>query len=204
MMITRRVTPILIAMFVLLSVAVAEEPINIGSRRELLVDRHLIDKMAGMRLVLHHPTPREIVLVHDKPWEGSGTGYHSVFQDGDLYRMYYKGWQLTVTSKKLNQPHSLVTCYAESRDGIHWKKPELGLIDFNGSKQNNIVLASAKIGKVNADAGHIAMFKDDNPRCATDARYKAIIRSPSPLGLLPFKSPDGLHWSPMSDGPGAN
>jgi hypothetical protein len=188
-------------MFALLSVTVAEEPINIGSRRELMVDRHLIDKMTDVRLVLHHPTPREIVLVHDKPWEGSGTGYHSVFQDGDLYRMYYKGWQLTVNSKKLVQPHSLVTCYAESRDGIHWKKPELGLFDFNGSKQNNIVLASAKIGKVNADAGHIAMFKDDNPRCAADARYKAIIRSNGPKGLLPFKSSDGLHWSPMSEGP---
>ncbi len=185
----------------LLSMVVAEEPIRIGSRRELMVDRHLIDKMTGVRLVLHHPTPREIVLVHDKPWEGSGTGYHSVFQDGGLYRMYYKGWQLTVNAKKLIQPHGLVTCYAESRDGIHWKKPKLGLVEFNGSKQNNIVLASAKIGKVNADAGHIAMFKDDNPRCSADAKYKAIIRSNGPKGLLPFKSPDGLHWSPMSERP---
>ena len=57
MMITQKVTPFLIAMFVLLSVAVAEEPINIGSRRELMLDQHLIDKMTDVRLVLHHPTP---------------------------------------------------------------------------------------------------------------------------------------------------
>ncbi len=198
---TRSMMPFSVAMFLLVSVAVAEEPIYIGSQRELMVDQHLIDKMNGVRLVLHHPTPREIVLVHDKPWEGSASLYHSVFQDGDRYRMYYYGGQMTITRNKLDQPYDLVTCYAESRDGVHWKKPELGLVDFNGSKQNNIVLATAKIGKVNADAGHIAMFKDDNPRCSADARYKAIVRSRGPKGLLPFKSPDGLHWSPLSKGP---
>ena len=187
--------------YVLCSVAAAEEPIQIGSRRELMVDRHLIDKMDGVRLVLHHPTPKEIALVHDKPWEGSACLYHSVFQDGDLYRMYYYGGQLTVSKNKLHQPFDLVTCYAESRDGIHWTKPELGLVDFNGSKKNNIVLATGKIGNVDADAGHIAIFKDDNPRCTPDAKYKAIVRSRGPKGLLPFKSPDGLRWSPMSDGP---
>jgi hypothetical protein len=45
------------------------------------------------------------------------------------------------------------------------------------------------------------MFKDDNPRCSPDARYKAIIRSNGPKGLLPFKSSDGLRWSPMSERP---
>ena len=35
-----------------------------------------------------------------------------------------------------------MTCYAESKDGIHWKKPELGLVEFNGSKANNIVMAT--------------------------------------------------------------
>ena len=113
-------------MFVLVSVTVAEEPINIGSRRELMVDQHLIDKMIGVRLVLHHPTPRDIALVHDKPWEGSVCGYHSVFQDGDRYRMYYYGSQKTVTRGKLVAPHEYVTCYAESRDGVRWTKPELG------------------------------------------------------------------------------
>jgi hypothetical protein len=201
MMKTRRTMPFPVAMFLLVSVAVAEEPIDIGSRRELMVDQHLIDKMTGVRLVLHHPTPREIVLVHDKPWEGSASLYHSVFQDGDRYRMYYYGGQMTVTRGKLTEPHEFVTCYAESRDGVRWTKPELGLIAFEGSKQNNIVLTNGRIGAVNPDAAHIAMFKDDNPRCTADARYKAIVRSRGPKGLLPFKSPDGLRWSPMSKEP---
>ncbi|MCF6284678.1 MAG: hypothetical protein L3K26_05780, partial [Candidatus Hydrogenedentes bacterium] len=57
------------------------------------------------------------------------------------------------------------------------------------------------VGGVNADASHVAVFKDENPAAPDDARYKAIIRSPKPLGLWPFKSPDGLHWTPMSDTP---
>lgn len=176
---------------------------DIGSRRELFVDSTLIDHLSGKaELRLHHPVPKEIAVIHDAPWEGSGSGYHSIFKDGDKYRMYYKAWQLDVSDKGVKtNAHPLFCCYAESSDGIHWKKPELGLHEFKGSKANNIVIASGKIGNVNADAGHPAVFKDDNPAAPADARYKAILRSAGPKGLLPFKSPDGIHWSPMSDAP---
>jgi len=179
--------------------ATADEPIEIGSRRELFVDDYLIDRLDGARRVLHHPTPQEVVLEHDAPWEGSGSGYHSIFRDGDRYRMYYKAWQLTVEDGKLKQPHALYACYAESPDGIHWEKPELGLFEFDGSKKNNIVLAPGRYGQVGADPGHIAVFKDDNPDSPPEARYKAIVRSRSPNGLLAFGSPDGLHWKPLAD-----
>ncbi len=104
-------------------------PIPIGDRRELFVDDHLIDKLAGgAALRLHHPEPREIALLHDAPWEGSGSGYHSVFHDGSKYRMYYKAWHLEVAGGKFNtSAHPLFCCYAESDDGIRWRKPELGL-----------------------------------------------------------------------------
>lgn len=178
-------------------------PIDIGSRRELFVDDFLIERLTGKaELRLHHPQPRELAFTHDAPWEGSGSGYHSAFKDGDLYRMYYKAWDLVVTSGKLQAgSHPLYCCYAESDDGIKWRKPEVGLVEFKGSKANNIVIASGKVGNMNPDAGHPAIFKDDNPAAAPDARYKAILRSNSPKGLLAFKSPDGLHWSPMSEKP---
>ncbi len=80
-------------------------------------------------------------------------------------------------------------------------KPELGLFEFQGSKANNIVIASGQWGKLAVDGGHPAVFKDENPGASADARYKAFVRSEKPNGLLPFKSADGLHWSPMSDGP---
>src|SRR5580693_6240824 len=77
-------------------------PIAIGSRRELFVDDALVERLDGKaELRLHHPRPQGVVLVHDAPWEGSGSGYHSVFRDGGLYRMYYKAWHLEVSAKRL-------------------------------------------------------------------------------------------------------
>ncbi|MCX5759770.1 MAG: hypothetical protein NTU83_14950 [Candidatus Hydrogenedentes bacterium] len=65
-------------------------PMDIGSRLELTVDDFLIDRLAGgASFQLQHPVPREVVLVHDQAWEGSTCDYHTVFKDGDLFRMYY-------------------------------------------------------------------------------------------------------------------
>ncbi|MFA6946990.1 MAG: hypothetical protein WC220_13925, partial [Pedobacter sp.] len=139
--------------------------VDIGSRLELFLDNYLIEKFVGKaEQRMHQPVPKEIVLTHNEPWEGSGSAYHSIFKDGNIYRMYYKAWQLTVSENMLKtDTHPLWTCYAESDDGIHWRKPELGLFDFQGSKANNIVMTSDKIGNVSADGGHNAVFKDENP-----------------------------------------
>jgi len=184
--------------------ASSENPVrDLGARRELFVDDFLIERFAGQaQQRMHHPVPGEIALVHDAPWEGTGCGYHSVFQDGNEYRMYYKAWHLEVSASGLKTDrHPLYCCYARSADGIHWQKPNLGLHAFAGSKQNNIVIASGKLGSLSVDAGHPAVFKDENPDAAPEARYKAILRSSGANGLLPFQSPDGLHWTPMSAAP---
>lgn len=178
--------------------------INLGSRRELFVDDFLIDQLAGnAELRLHHPQPREIALVHDAPWEGSGTSYHSVFQDGPRYRMYYKAEHFDVQppGRLATDTHPRFCCYAESDDGIRWRKPELGLHQFNGSRKNNIVMVPENTGAAIADPGHVAVFKDENPAAPAAARYKAIVLSEKPLGLLAYKSPDGLRWTPMADRP---
>ena len=179
----------------------AQDPVKIGSRRELFVDNYLINEMKGAELQLHHPTTREVVINHDEPWEGSGSGYHSIFKDGDIYRMYYKSWQLEVKKGKLNLPHKLYACYAESKDGIHWEKPNLGIVEFKGSFENNIIMAPDTIDGVRVDPGHISVFKDANPNCEPDAKYKALIRSANPKGLLAYQSSDGIHWSLMHSKP---
>jgi hypothetical protein len=99
--------------------------------------------------------------------------------------------------------HPDFCCYAESDDGIRWRKPALNLVEFRGSKANNIVLASGPFGGVNLDAVHPAVFKDDNPAAPAAARYKAIVPSGNKQahGLLALQSPDGFHWSPMSGAP---
>ena len=205
----RSLTILLIFKMTVLS-ATAQPPkaIDIGSRRELLVDREVIDHLAGKaELRLHHPVPQKVVLKHDEPWEGSGSVYHSIFKDGDRFRMYYAAGQLTVTPNGVDAGiHGQFCCYAESDDGIHWRKPELGLHEFQGSTANNIVMVRRKVGDAMSEPGEPAVFKDENPEILPGARNKALLPAnfrPQDFrrGLLAFKSPDGLHWSPMSDKP---
>jgi hypothetical protein len=164
-----------------------------------MVDDELMESMTGVRLRLHSPRMREIVMVHDKPWEGNCTGSFSVLRDGAQYRMYYRGWHGDeATEKELHEP---VMCLAESDDGIAWRRPNLGGVRWRGSTENNIVWT----GK-----GCLAftVFKDPNPECAADARYKAVgverDKSARPGGervLYALKSADGRRWSLLRDEP---
>ena len=167
----------------------ASEPIAIGSRLEPLVDEAIIAKMTGVRLELHKPTAREVVIVHDEPWEGNICGYHTVFKDGEIYRMYYRGAKYKLQPGKILHQ---VTCYAESKDGVTWIKPKLGLKPWAGSTKNNIIWTGE-------GAHNFAPVKDANPACAPDAKYKALCSMSG--GLRALKSSDGVHWSPMSDKP---
>ena len=176
-------------LFICVSPAFAE-PIEIGSRLELFVDDYLIDELDGARQVLHRPTPREVAIVHDAPWEGNICFYHTVFQDGDLYRMYHRGAH---SESKTGKASAQVVCYAESRDGIHWEKPELGLVEHEGSKKNNIILGDGP------GSHNFAPFKDANPDCKPDERYKALGSTKG--GLIAFKSADGIRWSLIRDQP---
>jgi hypothetical protein len=132
----------------------AEEPISIGSRLELLVDDYLIDTIGGgARLELHRPTRREIVFKTDAPWEGNASAFQSVFKDGALYRMYYRGLHYADGGRaaQAKSAHPWLLCYAESDDGLRWRRPKLGLFEFNGSKANNIILTPEFLAEIGGD-----------------------------------------------------
>ncbi|MBT3379013.1 MAG: hypothetical protein HN742_11870 [Lentisphaerae bacterium] len=169
---------------------------DLGSRLELFVDDHAVERIEGDALLrLHQPIPRERVLTHDAPWEGTGSGYHTVIYDGDLYRLYYRGWHLEVDGASLrSNRHPPYACLALSTDGIHWEKPELGIVDFRGPTANNIILEG--VGMHN-----FAPFLDVNPNCAGDARFKALAGTKAEGGLFLFASPDGVHWSMVAEDP---
>jgi len=177
--------------------AVADDNmIHIGSRRELFVDRHLIEKMNGAELRLHHPVPREVAIVHDRSWEGNGCAYMTVFQDGQRYRMYYRGAHGVYKPDKYETGHMQVTCYAESGDGVHWTKPELGLFEFAGSTKNNIILTE----KAAAHAAHnFCPFLDTRPGVPASEKYKAFGGVTG--GLYAFVSADGVRWRKIRDKP---
>lgn len=191
----RLVLILMVVVNVSFSAGWGEEAIRVGPGWELFVDNHLIDKIrGGVELRLHSPTAREVVLVHDKPWEGNTSGYHTIFQDGDICRMYYRGWGHDGKTQK--QLHPAVVCYAESKDGIEWTRPNLGLVEFGGSKENNIILSD--FGTHN-----FTPFKDTNPGCAREALYKAVARGEGSANrqLFAFQSADGIGWKLMQEGP---
>jgi hypothetical protein len=171
--------------------------IDIGSRRELLVDDFLIDKLVGVELTLHKPEARNVVLTCDAPWEGNVSAYYTIFEDDGLFRAYYRAWHFDGRPK--TPAHPAYTCYAESRDGLTWTKPELGLVEFKGSKANNIIQADPDA------AQNFVPFKDNHPACAANARYKALAGGMTMLNgkkkacLHAYQSADGIHWSKMTE-----
>lgn len=175
------------------------EPLIIGNQVQLFVDDYLIDSMDGLELVLGKPQPAGVAIKFDKPWEGNTSAYVSVFKDGNKYRMYYRGASEPGYARKsalkpgetLYPEHRALTCYAESTDGIKWIKPSLGLVDFNGSRDNNIVLDGGEA------SANFSPFLDTNPQAPPSERYKAIAGD-TPKGLFAFKSADGFHWQKMS------
>ena len=109
--------------------------------------------------------------------------------------MYYRGMQVDYTQSDMTIQHKNV-CYAESTDGINWERPSLGLVEFAGSTDNNIIWDG--VGSTT-----FAVFKDANPDCEPDAKFKALAsgrdKDGKRNGLHAFKSQDGVRWSMMTD-----
>ena len=170
------------------SQALAAKTLDIGSRRELFVDGYLIDRLDNVRQDLQEPRREEIALRFDRPWEGKFSAYPTVIKDGDLYRMYYRG--LPDPSKETRA----YTCYAESSDGIVWRKPNLGLYEVMGTRDNNVVLMEENLWSHN-----FSPFLDTRPGVPPEERFKAIA-SENKNGLVSFVSPDGIDWKRLSEG----
>ncbi len=167
----------------------AKPVMDIGSRRELFVDRHMLERLENVSLALHYPRNEGEVLAFDKPWEGAFCAYGTIIKDGAVFRMYYRG--VPVAGKDGNSNE--VTCYAESTDGINWSKPELGLYEIGGSRANNVILANA------APITHnFSPFLDTNPGAPAGERYKAI-GGTDRSGLVAYVSPDGIRWKKIQE-----
>ena len=182
--------------------------IDIDKRRECFFDSQLIDPLrSSADLMLHHPQFRETVLVHNAPWEGDGCNYHNLFFDPSwhgidgshpegVYRMYYLGWEMISADGKRHKVSDIHVCYAESADGISWTKPNLGICPFNGDKNNNIILCRESVKNLHPNVlfDNFMAFRDENPACSDEQRYKGI--GTFGMGLWCFHSPDGIHFTP--------
>ena len=162
-----------------------DAPVDIHTDRQLFLDDFWIAESKGVRRVLHQPIRREAAIFTQHPWEAGISTYATVVLDRGKYRMWYP------TDDRNTDP--MLSAYAESADGIVWEKPFVGLIDYKGSKANNLVFEGP--------SDCFAPFIDENPAAAEDERYKALARGPGRQILDAYASADGLKWRKMQEEP---
>jgi hypothetical protein len=171
----------------------ADEPVpDLVGRRELFIDRYLIQSMRGVELRLHEPRDAGEVLRFDQPWEGMFCAYCTIIKDNTKYLLYYRGKDGGSDGK------GEVTCYAESNNGLVWNKPKLGLHEIAGSKDNNVILTGTGI------THNFSPFLDTRPGVQHAERFKALgglLDKNATGGLHALASEDGIHWRDLYNKP---
>lgn len=206
-------------------IVAATEPLDVGSQPQLFIDDFIVEKSSGLSRSLHQPidVADNPVIVPEHPWEHRRIPYGSVIYSASekKFRCWYVAMNIYDSRpgfrgyrKAHHVPiHEAASiCYAESVDGIHWRKPDLGLHEFRGSKKNNIVL---RCPGTHFDSTTVMHTPHDRAR-----PWKMI----SFIGLWPYKkeliakqwgdtkfgikraghyawaSKDGIHWEMLNDG----
>jgi len=183
---------------VLSCVQKAEETDN--AVRFLFLDERNILSVQNARLVVGKTKKSKLnpLFEEDKPWEKRFDNlYGNVIYDQqkNLYRCWYspfivdssaKGMSFEARQKPYNPPYDreMAICYAFSKDGINWVKPEMGLVDYNGSKNNNLIWRKPH------GAGIFLDPNEKDPR----KKYKTIFQ-----GISVSSSPDGFNWEEEKD-----
>jgi hypothetical protein len=153
-----------------------------ASQNELLIllvdDQHVLYR-PGTKRVLYPVTrsPANPLIRDTQPWEGT-IGYCSVHRDAVTGK--YQLWYQAYDTRKETRGTRL--CYVISNDGLQWTRPRLGLVDYLGSKDNNIVLSDPQYGAS-------VVYDGDDPD--PQRRYKAAYFR---HGMAIAFSPDGIHW----------
>lgn len=143
--------------------------------RHLFLDPALVAQSDGVRLVVNPAQRREVVIRPDRPWENLMISFYlTVREEEGKLRM----WYLARDKKGAGG-----VGYAESTDGVNWTKPELGLVDYEGSRANNLT---------NLPSGDGTPFLD--PHAPPGSRYTSIGNFDFPGSVGRYTSADGLDW----------
>ncbi len=165
---------------------VTSQVLDIGSRRELFVDKFLIDRLDNATLKLHEPQ-----LASPMAESADNLEYGTIIKDGDLFRLYTRD----ARRSKFDGDVTEVTRYCESRDGIVWTKPKLGLVEIVGNKDNNVILHEPWV------CHNFSPFLDSRSGTKPKERFKALAGVHKGGGLVAFMSEDGIKWTRLNEAP---
>jgi hypothetical protein len=146
-----------------------------------------------LQLVGRNSAGADVVVWPDSPGapdSGAISYYGSVCRVGDELWMWYLGQGAGEgTHQRL--------CLSTSRDGYQWEKPKLGLVEYHGSAQNNLVDLGA--GRISVAASATLHDLDDPD---PGRRFKMVFethgRNPTHGQRAEFNvafSADGLRWT---------
>ena len=133
----------------------------------------------GIRIVAQPAQRRGPIIQPQRPWETAGIWLLTVFYEKGIYR----GWVLCSPG----WPEGVFT-YFESKDGLNWDRPNLGLVERDGNRDNNVLPLQFN--------GNREIFID--PVAPEAERYKMVIGD-QPGGVHGAVSPDGLHWKRLPE-----
>ena len=152
--------------------------IDLSSRKHLFIDLSLADNIAGVTLGVNPPRLGGVAIGRDRAWEHHIHFQNTVLDDDGLGRFWY------TASKHDGGLESARFGYAESEDGRHWRKPKLGLVEFDGRRDMNLIPPKPKRTNVFID-----------PTAPPTERYKTFGLSdddgPGATGYGVFASADG-------------
>jgi hypothetical protein len=164
------------------------KPYSLGDRRELFVDDWLIAEMHGARLQLQRPERREVALCMDAAWEDSVAFADRVLAWEDGWRLYYRAGILDWDREE----DTYVLALAESQDGITFTRPDLGVVECEGSRSNNML-------QIGGFPNVPPPFVDTNPACREGQRFKGL--TGKEVKAYAIASADGIRWTPMQEEP---
>ena len=175
----------LAGVLVLVLAAAANGSAAIEAKRYLFLDPALMASTQDLEITINPAQRREVVIRPDQPWESLMIGfYSSVLQEGDKVRMWYHA-----RAKKGTPSGGLA--YAESKDGIHFEKTALGLVEYGSGKSTNLL-----------PGGNPSFTPFIDPKADSPAeRYVAVTNIEFPDGGVGrYTSPDGLRWKADASG----
>ncbi len=169
---------------------------------QLFIDDYWIGQSNDIKTNLHQPekNPQNPLIRADVPWEENPYCFGTVIYDktDSIFKFWYQSY-----NSDAEVPERTPILYATSTDGIKWVRPDLGVIEFNGSTNNNIILQNYGYHDLYSP-GVIKDDKDPDP----DKRYKMIWwdfpsgdKGYRDDGMCVAFSSDGVHWRKYPDNP---
>ena len=189
---------------------IAGEPVHVGHERQLLMDWHVVDDLNNCTRTVHRPVkhPDNPVIGAKESYESDGpSSWGSILREEEtgLFRVWTTVRHPEISRDQGKQPTGYCGHYYESDDGINWRRPELGMFEFQGSKANNIFVKPS--------------YQDNlfvlplPPRMHDRGRYALLYFSmlqpheiPDPEHMhhmttrIAF-SEDGIHWNDVPENP---